>query len=155
DLAAPRGQPASRSGCRYGATMNFPDFVTGLELALRLRAVPFDRAELETWAADVWRLAEDEPDVIRWAEAFLAARQDPLIRSPLPGAGLFSLTEPPGRVTIPSALGRGSPTRQATSAATLAPLAPTATTRCFLIVALLSFVEEFAGLLIRAREFLD
>jgi hypothetical protein len=42
---------------------------------LRLRAaVTFDRGELETWAADVWSLAEDDPDLIRWAEAFLAAR---------------------------------------------------------------------------------
>jgi hypothetical protein len=24
----------------------------------------------------VWPLAEDDPDVIRWAEAFLAARQE-------------------------------------------------------------------------------
>jgi hypothetical protein len=55
--------------------MTLPDFVTGLELELRLRAVPFDRGELETWAAAVWSLAEDDPDVIRWAEAFLAARQ--------------------------------------------------------------------------------
>jgi hypothetical protein len=36
--------------------------------------VPFHRGELERWAADVWPLAEDDPDVIRWAEAFLAAR---------------------------------------------------------------------------------
>jgi hypothetical protein len=55
--------------------MLLPDFLTGLELELRLRAVPFHRGELETWAADVWPLAEDDPDVIRWAEAFLAARQ--------------------------------------------------------------------------------
>jgi hypothetical protein len=33
--------------------MTFPDFLTGLELELRLRAAPFDRGELETWAADV------------------------------------------------------------------------------------------------------
>jgi hypothetical protein len=56
--------------------MTLPDFVTGLEMELRLRAVPFDRGELETWARDVWSLAEDDPDVIRWAEAFLAARQE-------------------------------------------------------------------------------
>jgi hypothetical protein len=44
------------------------DFVTGLCLELRLLAVPFDRGELETWARDVWPLAEDDPDVIpeRW-----------------------------------------------------------------------------------------
>jgi hypothetical protein len=55
--------------------MTLSDFLTGLELELRLRAVPFDRGDLETWAADVRPLAEDDPDVIRWAEAFLPARQ--------------------------------------------------------------------------------
>jgi hypothetical protein len=45
-------------------------------MELRHRAVPFDRAELETCAADVWPLAEDDPDVIRGAEAFLAAGQE-------------------------------------------------------------------------------
>jgi hypothetical protein len=55
--------------------MTLPDFVTGLSLELRLCAVAFDRGELETWAADVWSLADD-PDVVRWAEAFLAARQE-------------------------------------------------------------------------------
>jgi hypothetical protein len=34
--------------------MTLPDFVTGLELELRLRAVPFDRGKLETWAESVW-----------------------------------------------------------------------------------------------------
>jgi hypothetical protein len=56
--------------------MTISDFLTGLEMELRLRAVPFDRGELEAWAADVGSLAEDDPDVIRWAEAFLAARQE-------------------------------------------------------------------------------
>jgi hypothetical protein len=55
--------------------MTLPDFLTGLELEPRLRAVPFDRGQLETWAADVWSLAEDDPDVIRWASVFLAANQ--------------------------------------------------------------------------------
>jgi hypothetical protein len=45
--------------------MTLYDFVTGLEMELRLRAVPFDRGELEAWAADVWSLAPDDPDVIR------------------------------------------------------------------------------------------
>ena len=45
--------------------MTLPDFVTGRDLELRLRAVPSDRGELETWAPDVWSLAEDDPDVIR------------------------------------------------------------------------------------------
>jgi hypothetical protein len=56
--------------------MTLPDFVTGLELELelRLRPVGFERAELEAWAAAVWPLAEEDPDVIRWSEAFLASR---------------------------------------------------------------------------------
>jgi hypothetical protein len=56
--------------------MALPDFLTGLGLELRLRAIPFDRGELETWAADVWSLAEDDPNPTRWAEAFLAARRE-------------------------------------------------------------------------------
>jgi hypothetical protein len=56
--------------------VTLPDFLTGLTMELRLRAVPFDRGELEAWAADVWSLAEDAPDVIRWAEAFLVARRE-------------------------------------------------------------------------------
>jgi hypothetical protein len=55
--------------------MTYSDCLTGLSMELRLRAVPFDRGELETWAGDVWSLAEDDPDVIRWAGAFLAARR--------------------------------------------------------------------------------
>jgi hypothetical protein len=35
-----------------------------------------DRGELQTWAADVWPLAEGDPDVIGWAEVFLAARRE-------------------------------------------------------------------------------
>jgi hypothetical protein len=37
--------------------MALPDFVAGLDLAM-----PFDRGQLETWAADVWPPAEDDPD---------------------------------------------------------------------------------------------
>jgi hypothetical protein len=70
--------------------MTLDDFVTGLELELRLRAVPFDRGELETWADDVWPLAEDDPDVIRWSEAFQAARQEEAEASCRRMAGLFS-----------------------------------------------------------------
>jgi hypothetical protein len=33
--------------------LTLPDFLTGLELELRLRAAAFDRGELETWAAEV------------------------------------------------------------------------------------------------------
>ena len=55
--------------------MTLPDFVTALEMELQLRGVPFDRGDLETFAVDVWPLAEEDPDAVRWAEAFLEARR--------------------------------------------------------------------------------
>ena len=54
--------------------MTQADLVTGLEMELQLRGVEFDRRELETFAEDVWSLAEEYPDTIRWAEAFLIER---------------------------------------------------------------------------------
>jgi hypothetical protein len=50
--------------------MTLPDFITALELELRFRGVAFDCADVLTFAADVWPLAEEDPDVGRWAEAF-------------------------------------------------------------------------------------
>jgi len=55
--------------------MTLVEFVTGLEMELQLRGVPFDRGNLATFAEDVWPLAEEDPDTIRWAEAFLFERQ--------------------------------------------------------------------------------
>ena len=55
--------------------MTLPDFVTGLEMELRLRGVPFERRDLDGFAADVWPLAEDDPDPQRWAREFLEARR--------------------------------------------------------------------------------
>jgi hypothetical protein len=49
--------------------VTLPDFLTGLSLELRLRAVPFDRGELEAFANDMLPLVEEEPDPIRSAEA--------------------------------------------------------------------------------------
>jgi hypothetical protein len=51
--------------------MTQSDFLTGLEMELQLRAIPFNRNELETFARDVWPLAEENPEISRWAEAFL------------------------------------------------------------------------------------
>jgi hypothetical protein len=63
--------------------MTLPDFITGLELELRLRAAPFDRAELVTRCADVRPLADEDPNPIRWAEAFLTARREAASTPPL------------------------------------------------------------------------
>ena len=55
--------------------MTLEDFITGLEMELRFRGEPFDRGELEQFAADVWPLAQEDPDPGRWAAEFLDARQ--------------------------------------------------------------------------------
>jgi hypothetical protein len=44
-----------------------------LEIELRLRGRPFDRADVTTFAEGVWLLAEDDPEPGRWADAFLVA----------------------------------------------------------------------------------
>ena len=56
-------------------TMNLADFIISLEMELQLRGVPFARADVLTFAADVWPLAEEDPDAGRWATAFLEARR--------------------------------------------------------------------------------
>ena len=43
------------------------------EADLRLRHVPFDHRELETFISDVWPLVEPGASPERWAEAFLAS----------------------------------------------------------------------------------
>ncbi len=55
--------------------MTLQDFVTGLEMELRFRGEPFDRRDLETFAADVWPIAEEYPEPGRWTAEFLDARQ--------------------------------------------------------------------------------
>ena len=49
------------------------DFLSGLEAALRLRGVPFSRADLLAFADDVRQLAQEDPDPVRWAECFIEA----------------------------------------------------------------------------------
>lgn len=51
--------------------MTQEEFVRRLELELRSRFARFSLADLETFVADVWPVARDDPDVRRWADAFL------------------------------------------------------------------------------------
>ncbi len=51
--------------------MNQADFTLALESELRLLGRPFDRGALLAFAADVWPLAEDDPDTGLWAREFL------------------------------------------------------------------------------------
>ncbi len=78
------GTGRTRNGCTAGKrkcprirekVMNQTDFIVGLEMELQLRGVAFDRNDLETFVQDVWPLAEENPDIVRWAEAFLFERQ--------------------------------------------------------------------------------
>jgi hypothetical protein len=52
--------------------MTLVDFTDALEQELRLRGVAFSRGELLAFMDGIWPLAREEPDVDRWAEAFLA-----------------------------------------------------------------------------------
>jgi hypothetical protein len=50
------------------------DFIAGLEQELRLRGLSFGRADVLVFADDVWRLAHEDPDPVRWADAFVETR---------------------------------------------------------------------------------
>jgi hypothetical protein len=54
--------------------MSPPDFPAGLEAELRLRGVAFSRAGVLDFADEVWQLAQEDPDPVRWADAFVEAR---------------------------------------------------------------------------------
>jgi hypothetical protein len=54
--------------------MTLPDFTTALEQDLQLRGVGFDRADVVTFTADVWPIAEEDPDPDWWAVKFLERR---------------------------------------------------------------------------------
>jgi hypothetical protein len=41
------------------------DFIAGLEQELRLRGLPFNRADVLAFADEVWPLAQDDPDPVR------------------------------------------------------------------------------------------
>jgi hypothetical protein len=53
--------------------MSHPDFLAGLEVELRLRGVAFSRADVLAFVGDVWQLALEDPDPVRWADAFVEA----------------------------------------------------------------------------------
>jgi hypothetical protein len=53
--------------------MTQAEFFAALELDLQLRAVPFARTDLLAFVADVWPLAQENPDVTYWAGEFMAS----------------------------------------------------------------------------------
>jgi hypothetical protein len=48
-------------------------FLYALARQLALRGVPYIRPQLEAFVDDVWPLAEDDPGVTWWADAFAEA----------------------------------------------------------------------------------
>jgi hypothetical protein len=57
------------------------DFTAALRSELHFRNTPFDGAALEAFAASVYPLVDDEPDVGRWADEFLMNQLPLLVES--------------------------------------------------------------------------
>jgi hypothetical protein len=53
--------------------MSKQSFLSALAWQLTLAGVPYVRPDLEAFVDDVWSLAEDDPEVTRWADAFAKA----------------------------------------------------------------------------------
>jgi hypothetical protein len=53
--------------------MTQAEFAAGLEAELRLRGLPFSRANVLAFADEVWPLAQDDPDPVKWVDAFVEA----------------------------------------------------------------------------------
>jgi hypothetical protein len=51
--------------------MSRDDFTAALEEQLRIRGISFSRGDLLEFVADVWPLAQDDPDPVIWAERFI------------------------------------------------------------------------------------
>jgi len=51
--------------------MTQADFTTAVEQQLQIRGIRFSRADLQEFVADVWPLAEDNPDPAAWAQEFI------------------------------------------------------------------------------------
>jgi hypothetical protein len=51
--------------------MTQADFLAALEQQLLLRGSSFSLADLTEFVADVWPLAQEDPDPVRWAREFL------------------------------------------------------------------------------------
>jgi hypothetical protein len=62
--------------------MTQPDFTAGLEAELRRRGAAFSRAEVQEFAEAVWSLALEDPDPVRWVDAFVESRPAAARRCP-------------------------------------------------------------------------
>ena len=83
--------------------MRLPDFVTGLELELRLVWVVYEHREVQNFAESVWALARHAPDPQRRAQAFLVPEVWPLLP-----AWAAALPWRRGRAAVPAACRAGA-----------------------------------------------
>jgi hypothetical protein len=60
--------------------MSKQSFLSALAWQLTLAGVPYVRLDLEAFVADVWPLADNDPDVSRWAREYPEAQHEPLAR---------------------------------------------------------------------------
>jgi hypothetical protein len=59
--------------------MSHTDFLAGLEAELRFRGVAFSRADVLAFVGDVWQLAQEDPDPMKWADCFLERHRARLV----------------------------------------------------------------------------
>jgi hypothetical protein len=65
----PRNGAAARE--RRSDIISQTDFLAAVEQELQLHGVSFSRAALQEFVADVWPLAQENPDVTFWAREFI------------------------------------------------------------------------------------
>jgi hypothetical protein len=58
--------------------MSKQSFLSALAWQLTLAGVPYVRPDLEAFVAAVWPLAEEQPDVSRWAREYAEAQHQSL-----------------------------------------------------------------------------
>jgi len=68
--------------------MQQADFAAALTSALRWRGLPIDRGAVAAFAASVFPLVEDDADVERWADEFVAGQAGQLVADVAAGMGL-------------------------------------------------------------------
>jgi hypothetical protein len=63
------------------------DFLSGLDAELHLRGLSFTRANVLAFAEGVWQLAQEDPDPVRWADAFVEAGYARHVKRTMAGSG--------------------------------------------------------------------
>jgi hypothetical protein len=83
-LTTPRGGACVELSLRPTSpeSLTLAEFTAMLVQELRFRGVAFEQRAMIEFAASVWALAEDDPDVERWARDFIARPPDDGVTGP-------------------------------------------------------------------------